>query len=592
MTQNGRALSWRGAGILARLGPSGLILAALLVAATLGAASLVRQSIIIPPPPPAPASWSSAGYDNTRSGHSRSFGYRANAPITLRWRIKIAPPGAVAGQPVMDGVGNAYITERDGAVLALNADGKTLGCDALQPITDTSCTGPVSSASSPPLGVYPHALAGPDGAVYVVSASGDLVPFVLNPGSPLSSETLQAQPVIANGLLPSAGLVASKTQLQTSVKGVEPYDLYGVVALGPRRFAVAALDQKGVALANWVRTSIATRRLSPLSIAPDGTVLATASAPRVGGAARLYALGADGHIRWSRALAPGAPSYAAIEGVDAHWLAWTTGNADNTSWVAVVDETGRLLWRWTTAQPLIRGDDNAAAGVALVHPLHPNPSSDARAFVAGDAGVYLLDLPRHRATLFLDARTYGLPGPLTLDQRDFLYVPTATGHIYDLWTDGRHDRVRWRYDTGRDARYIVELYPSTRYPSDKDAVLIVSHDRDANSDVVESLGGGGQALATVEVPTPTPTATAVNTPTPTTASLACAPIDCPTATATPSPTDLPTTTPTVLPTTTPTALPTATPTTPPLAGTTTSNGPPSVIIPTPTLTSLPLVSAG
>ncbi len=617
MTENGRASARRGAGVVARLGPSGLILTALLVAATLGAASLARQSIIIPPPPPPPASWSSVGYDNARSGHSRSFGYRANAPITLRWRITIDPPGGVAGQPVMDGSGNTYIAERDGAVLTLNADGKTLGCAALQPITDTSCTGSVSVAPSPPLGGYPHALAGPDGAVYVVSASGDLIPFVLSPGSPLSGETLQARPVIATGLEPSAGLAASKTQLQTSVKGIEPYDLYGVVSLGARRFAVAAFDQKGVPLANWIRTPIATRRLGPISVAPDGTLLTTASSPFGGGAARLYALRTDGSILWSRALAPGNPSYAAIDGADMHWLAWVAGAANSDSWVAVVDATGRLLWRWIMPCCLIRTNDDVPAGVALAHPLHPNPMDDARAFVAGDAGVYLLDLPRRQATLFLNARVSGAPGPLTLDQRDFLYVPTSTGHIYDLWTDGRRDRVRWRYDTGRDARYTVELYPSTRYPSDKDAVLIVSHDRLTGGDVVESLGGGGEALATVEVPTPTPTATAVNTPTPTTASLACAPIDCPTPTPTASPTASPTVTPTItataLPTATPTALSTATPTitptsviatpsppsltvtatpaTPLLTGTT-PVAPPSIVISTPTLTSLPTVSAG
>lgn len=566
MAENGKASSRRNAGIVARLGPSGLILAALLAAAAIGAVSLVRQPIIVPPPPPAPASWAALGYDNARSGHSRSFGYRANAPITLRWRIVINPPGAVAGQPVMDGAGNTYITERDGAVLALNADGKTLGCAALQPITDTSCTGSVSVAPSAPLSGYPHALVGPDGAVYVVSASGDLIPFVLSPGSPLSGDTLQAQPVIARGLLPSAGLVASKTQLQTSVKGIDSYDLYGVVPLGARRFAVAAFDQKGVPLVGWTRNPIATRRLGPISIAPDGTLLATASSPRSGGMARLYALSTDGSILWSRALASGSPSYAAIDGAGGRWVAWVAGSTTKQSWVAVVDATGRLLWRWTSSHRLIRTDD-ATASVALMHPLHPNPVGDARAFVASDEGVYVLDLSHHRARLFLDARTTGAPGPLTLDQRDFLYVPTSTGHIYDLWTDGRRDRVRWRYDTGRDARYVVELYPSTRYPSDKDAVLIVSHDRVANNDVIESLGGGGEPLATVAVPTPTPTTTAANTPTPTAASLTCAPIDCPTPTATS--TALPTATPTFLPTDTPTVSPTITPTasTTPLATT-------------------------
>src|SRR5689334_15837999 len=115
----------------ARLGrPSSLALAVMLVAAAVGAVSLVRQRpdprLATPIPPPA---WALAGHDAARSGHSLS--YPTKPPITRLWWLKV--PLGVSGT-VVDGNGNSYLARPDGALLALDSGGNTRWCAAMQPI--------------------------------------------------------------------------------------------------------------------------------------------------------------------------------------------------------------------------------------------------------------------------------------------------------------------------------------------------------------------------------------------------------------------------------------------------------------------------
>src|SRR5919197_1396952 len=135
------------------LRPSDLVLVVVLAAAAIGAISLVRQPpnprLATPKPPPA---WAALGHDAARSGHSLS--YPVGLPITQRWWRTLPP---IARPPVIDGYGNAYLARSDGALLALDANGNTRWCAAVQPITDTSCTAP---------------LPGGDAALYALDAHG------------------------------------------------------------------------------------------------------------------------------------------------------------------------------------------------------------------------------------------------------------------------------------------------------------------------------------------------------------------------------------------------------------------------------------
>jgi hypothetical protein len=111
--------------------------------------------------------------------------------------------------------------------------------------------------------------------------------------------------------------------------------------------------------------------------------------------------------------------------------------------------------------------------------------------------------------------------------------------------------VRWRYDTGRDARGVLTLYPDG-------TVLVTSHDR-AGAGVAEALGAHGTPVTPVsglmcaapDCPTPTPTLRPTVTMTPT-------------ATLTPTVTVTPTATLTPTRTATPTILPAAASLTPTL----------------------------
>jgi hypothetical protein len=216
------------------------------------------------------------------------------------------------------------------------------------------------------------------------------------------------------------------------------------------------------------------------------------------------------------------------------------------SWVVVADERGHALWRWSTGRPL----DVIDGGVTLVSRSASYPSRSGRAYVGSTVGVYGLDLSRRRAWLFFDThvRRAGAAGAPTTDVDGTVYVATTAGHVYDLEPDGR---VRWRYDTGRDARGVLTLYPDG-------TVLVTSHDR-AGAGVAEALGAHGTPVTPVsglmcaapDCPTPTPTLRPTVTMTPT-------------ATLTPTVTVTPTATLTPTRTATPTILPAAASLTPTL----------------------------
>jgi outer membrane protein assembly factor BamB len=468
------------------------VLAVVLASAAIGAISLVRQRpdphLATPIPPPA---WSVAGHDAARSGHSLS--YAAALPITRRWWRALMP---IARPPAIDGYGNAYLARSDGALLALDSNGNTRWCAAVQPITDTSCTGalpPVPPPALPPP-VAPSVLIGPDGKLYVVGAGGRLAVFNPNPLSPLWHRRL--------GFIADDGVVF----------GLDGRTLYGVVAAaqqhGHPTFAVAAVRRLGRPARGWHRTPIPSRGLTPVSIAPDGTVVVAATAPVPGGDAALYALDAHGGVRWRLPLAPGRPSYAAIAGVGREWVAWVAVAGAMRSWVVVADERGHALWRWSTGRPL----DVIDGGVTLASRTMSHPSRSGRAYVGSTVGVYGLDLSGRHARLFFDTRVRraGAAGVPTTDVDGTVYVATTAGHVYAVGPDGR---VRWRYDTGRDARGVLTLYPDG-------TVLVTSHDR-AGADVAEALGAhgtpvtpvGGLLCAAPDCPTPTPTVTMTPTAT-------------------------------------------------------------------------------
>jgi outer membrane protein assembly factor BamB len=485
-----------------RLRPSDLVLVVVLVSAAIGAISLVRQPpnprLATPKPPPA---WAALGHDAARSGHSLS--YPVGLPITQRWWRTLPP---IARPPVIDGYGNAYLAHSDGALLALDVNGNTRGCAAVQPITDTSCAAPLPPATQAlPPPVAPNAVIGPDGKLYVVGAHGVLAAFVGARGA-LAAFNPNLLTLLWHrrvGFITDEGVVL----------GLDGRTLYGVVA-APRQhghpaFAVAAVRGLGRPASGWHHTPVPSRGLTPVSIAPDGTVVVAATAPMPGGDAALYALDAHGSVRWRLPLAPGRPSYAAIEGVGGEWVAWVAVAGAMRSWVVVADERGHALWRWPTGRPL----DVIDGGVALARRSASHPSRSGLAYVGSTVGVYGLDLSRHRAWLFFDTRVRraGAAGAPTTAVDGTVYVATTAGHVYDVGPDGR---VRWRYDTGRDARDVLTLYPDG-------TVLVISHDR-AGAVVAEALGAHGTPVTPVDglmcaapdCPTPTPPLTPTVTMTP------------------------------------------------------------------------------
>jgi outer membrane protein assembly factor BamB len=486
-----------------RLRPSDLVLVVVLAAAAIGAISLVRQPpnprLATPRPPPA---WAALGHDGARSGHSLS--YPVGLPITQRWWRTLPP---IARPPVIDGYGNAYLAHSDGALLALDVNGNTRGCAAVQPITDTSCAAPLPPATQAlPPPVAPNALIGPDGKLYVVGARGVLAAFVGARGA-LAAFNPNLLTLLWHrrvGFIADDGVVF----------GRDGRTLYGVVA-APRQhgypaFAVAAVGRLGRPASGWRRTPIPSRGLTPVSMAPDGTVVVAASAPVPGGDAALYALDAHGRVRWRLPLAPGRPSYAAIAGVGREWVAWVAVAGAMRSWVVVADARGHALWRWSTGRQV----DVIDGGVTLASRTASHPSRSGLAYVGSTVGVYGLDLSRRRAWLFFDTRVRraGAAGAPTTAVDGTVYVATTAGRVYDVAPDGR---VRWRYDTGRDARGVLTLYPDG-------TVLVISHDR-AGTVVAEALGAHGTPVTPVDglvcaapdCPTPTPTLTPTLTITPT-----------------------------------------------------------------------------
>jgi len=489
-------------------GPSSLALIIVLLAAGIGALELARQRPIVPPPPPPPPAWPLAGHDAARSAHSLSDPVVAGQrDLTLRWRRAFTAPPLPARAPVFDGYGNLYLPRSDGALLSLNAaSGDTRWCAAAQPITDTACAGPQPSPGQslpPPVG--PNAAIGSGNGLYVVDGQGGLSRF-----DPSSPAPLWRAPL---GLIPGEGVVL----------GPDGGTLYGVVA-GPARalYAVAALRPRRPPAAGWDSAPgwhplfIHASRLSPVSVAPDGTPLVAAGAPTPGGAATLYALGGAGGARWRVVLPPGHPSYATVEGTARRWVAWVVVTGATRSWVVVVDSRGGTLWRWSTGHPL----DTTDGGIALS--AEPSAHMSARmhnaiAYVSSAVGIYALDRGRRHSWLFFDTRPhrgapfgYGNPGAPITDVRDTVYVATDRGYVFDIW---RYGGERWRYNTGRDARGALALDPQGN-------VLVASRDM-SGAVVLESLGA------------PPPSGFPLSTPAPGATTLACADSDCPTAAPTP-----------------------------------------------------------
>lgn len=549
------------------LGPSRLTLLIVLIAAAVGALSLARQRPIVPPPKPPPPAWAVAGHDSARTAHSLS--YPAALPLTLRWWREFQPPATIARPPVVDGYGNIYLARPDSALQALKPSGDTRWCVAEQPITDTTCAGPSLQGpigqALPRRPVPPNALVGPDDTVYVVDGAGGLAVFDPDPKS--------ATPVWHGslGLVAGAGVALSPDG--TTLYGVAEgpaRSLYGVVALRQRRNPSGSWGRAP----GWRTTFIHALKLSPVSVAPDGTPLVVAAAPAPDGRAMLYALDPTGGVRWRVPLAAGRPSYAAIEPTGTGWIAWIAVAGPVRSWVYLVDNTGHMLWDWPTLHHL----DTRDGGIALSLQSKGCPSARTGiGYVSSEVGIYALDRRIHHPWLFFDTRPLGAgtPGAPTTDVCGGVYVATSHGDVYSLVPTGHTisplGRVRWSYDTGRDARGSVEL--------DADGnVLVMSRTADGGT-VLESLGSAQQA------PNPQPV-----TPLPSTTTVVCAGSDCPT----PMPT--PTTTPTITPTVTATPAATATPTATPTAtatgtatatatgtATATATPPPTVTVPVPAI---------
>lgn len=472
--------------------PSDLVIGVVLIAALVGALSLGRQSPMVPPTPPPPPAWSVAGHDAGHTLHSLS--YYTPVPISLLWWGRMP---AIARDPVIDGYGGIYLSRPEGALLALDAHGNTNWCSAQQAITDTSCTGTLlpPPPQAPPTPVAPNALVGPDGHIYVVGASG-----VLRAYSPTSPKPLWHA---WDNLDPDAGVVF----------GPDAATLYGVSRLpsasGVPRCAVVALRWPGRYVSGWHMTPIASRGLTPVSVAPDGTVLVAARSTRAGDAATLYALDSQGYQLWRLPLAPGEPSTVAVAGTSDGWAAWVAVNGASGSTVVVADQDGHALWRWRAPDRI----DVANGGVALAHPFDPDPFDTGLGFVGTPRGVYALDLGHQRARLFFDTRRLGPALTPVTDVRNTVYVATSTGHIFDLWWQGN---VRWHYATGRHIDYPPVLFPAAGLQNG--AVLVLSTDRQGQT-IAEALGAGGTPLATgtasacaaPDCPTPTPTVTPTST---------------------------------------------------------------------------------
>lgn len=544
-------------------GPSTVVLFVVLAAAGLGAISLARQPRIarLANPQPAPA-WAVTGHDSARTGHTP---YAAPAAPTLLWGpLSIAAP--VAHPPIIDGSHNVYVARSDGGLLFFkgNSNGDTNWCPTERPITDTLCAGPSPSPSvSSPKGgnaLVRTTLSGLAVQTYVVDGRGGLA--ASDTTSPLSSTSSRLLDVPQRPpLAPDAGLVSGR-------RGSTLY-LYGVRVLASRSsYAVTALGDDGRPVRGWRETPIASRGLTPVSIAPDGTLLVAASAPEPGGAAALYALDTHGRALWRLPLAPGLPSYVTVQGTSSGWTAWVAVTGAARSWVVVAYSDRRPPWRWSVGHPL----DVTDGGVALAQPTVDvpltAPITDTAAppdvgYVAGTVGIYALDAAHHHAWLFFDTRRVvgDIPGPPITDKGGTMYVATRKGHVYAVRpADGQ---PLWRYDTGRDARGPLLV--------DSSGALIVMSRDTAGAAYVEALGANGGTALTV------------------TMAVACARLDCPTATPTPPTTATPLATATLPATLTASpATATVTPTAPLTVTSTASSAPTSTTLTTPaTLTAMP-----
>jgi len=496
-----------------------MTLLVVLLAAAVGALALARQRPIVPPQQPPPPAWSLAGHDGARTGHSLSNPALVKGDsLTLRWRRAFAAPPLPARPPVVDGHGNVYVPRADGALLSLDStsNGETRWCAAVQPITDTACAGPqpLQGQMLPPP-VAPNVTIAPDNSLYVVDGTGELSFFPASSSvAPASSMPLWREKA---GLIPGDGIALSP----------DGGTLYGVVA-GPARslYTVAARRPRRQPATGWGPAPgwrppfIPALRFSPVSVAPDGTPLVAATALDVRGDAVLYAFDtrnqARGRGRWHVALAPGRPTYAAIEPTRHGWIAWIAVSGPVRSWIVLVDNNGRVLWRWSTLHHIDTKDGGVALSLASSGCLS---SRAALGYVSTEVGIYAIDRRIYHPWLFFDTRRLGAgePGALATDVCGDVYVATSHGAVYALVPSGRRTisplgQVRWAYATGRDARGALALDPHG-------AVLVASRDV-SGTVVLESLGAGpGAPLAT-----PRPGATAIP----------CADADCPTITPAPS----------------------------------------------------------
>lgn len=403
-------------------------------------AAPARSSTATPRGAPA---WGLAGGDAGRSG--RSPLPAPVPPVALRWRYASATG---LRQPVVGADGTVYLARADGALVALDPAGRLRRCVPVSLDTASVCAVAPPSASSGAAGAValdgaPNALDVAGGRLLVVGRDGALAALAaVAPGVTTGSAPLWRA---ARRLTPDGGLAP----------GPDGATFYGVApARGPTpgqpAFAVAAIRGRGQPAPGWRETPIATRRLTPVTVAPDGTILVAAAAAASGGDAALYALDRRGRVRWRVPLAPGRPSYpsiAATPGGGGGWTCLVAVAGATRSWVIAADAAGRVNWRWSTGHTLDVTDGGAAVA-----------RDGGLGYIGSDIGVYGLDPRRRRSWLFFNTRLLGqgTAGAPTIDGAGTVLVGTEGGTVFDVRPDGT---VRWRYDVGGDARMAPALAP-------------------------------------------------------------------------------------------------------------------------------------
>jgi len=420
--------------------------------------------------------WGLAGGDAGRSG--RSPLPAPAPPVVLRWRYASA---AGLRQPVVGADGTVYLARADGALIALDPAGRLRRCVPVSLDAAPVCAVAPPSASSGTTGAAtldgaPIALDAAGGRLLVVGRDGALA--AVTPGVTMGAAPLWRA---ALGLTPDAGLAP----------GPDGATFYGVApARGPTpglpAFAVAAIQGRGRPAPGWRETPIATRRLTPVAVAPDGTILVAAASAASGGDAALYALDRRGRVRWRVPLAPGRPSYpsiAAMSGGGGGWTCFVAVAGATRSWVIAADAEGRVNWRWSTGHTL----DVTDGGVAVAR-------GAGLGYVGSDVGVYGLDLRRRHSWLFFNTPLLGqgAAGAPTIDGAGTVLVGTEGGTVFDVRPNGA---VRWRYDLGGDARMAPALAPCG-------VALVGARDASGVTTVVALAYGASTNVAGAKAPGP------------------------------------------------------------------------------------------